>query len=148
MLSAEITKKGKFRKKLFKYHDQSIVWLSDLDFMKGEQIFLEHLLSSHFLDLSTAKLYDPTRKLIKKLIDVKQMGNQLFDTIQLHDKELSIWIESSNFNDKKGYKKEHKQIQKDFEIYVLNFKYVKKKIFNMIKEIMKNQKQKLLIKKQ
>ncbi len=148
MLSAEVTKKEKIKKKLFKYHDQSVVWLSDLEFMKGEQIFLEHLLSSHFLDLSTAKLYDPTRKLIKKLIDVKQMGNQLFDTIQLHDKHVSIWIENSKFEGKKGYKKEHKQIQKDFETYVLNFKYVKKKIFIMIKEIMKNKNQKLLIKKQ
>ena len=36
-------------------------------------------------------------------------------------------------------------VQKDFESYVLKFKYVKKKIFGIIKEIMIHNKQKLLI---
>jgi len=148
MLSKNITKSEKAKKKLFKYHGQSIKWLNDLEFVKGEQIFLEHLLSSHFLDLSTTKLYEPTRKLIKKLVTVEHMGNQLFDTIQLHNKYLSTLIESSKLRDKKEYKKEHKKIEKDFDIYLLHFKNVKKKIFNMIKEIMKSKKQKLLIKKQ
>lgn len=148
MLSEDITKREKIKKKLFKLHDQSATWMSEMEFMKDEQIFLEHLLSAHFLDLSTAKLYDPARKLIKKLMDVEKMGNELFDTIQLHNKHLSTLIESSKFKGKKGYKKEHKKIEKDFDTYVLNFKYVKKKIFKIIKDIMKNNKQKLLIKKE
>ncbi len=148
MLSSDITKKEKTKKKLFKFHDQATTWLSDLEFIKDEQIFLEHLLSSHFLELSTEKLYDPTRKLIKRLIEVKKMGNDLFDTIQLHDKHLSILIESSKNNGKKRFNKEHDRIKKEFENYIFSFKYVKKKIFKMIKEIMIKGKQKLLIKKQ
>lgn len=148
MLSEDITKREKIKKKLSKLHEQSTSWMSDLEFMKDEQIFLEHLLSTHFLDLSKSKLYEPTRKLIKKLKDVEKMGRDLFDKIQLHNKHLSTLIESSKYKGKKGFKKEHRHIEKDFETYELNFKYVKKKIFNMIKDIMKNHKQKLLIKKE
>jgi len=140
--------KEKNQKKLFKFHKQTVEWLNELDFIQDEQIFLEHLLSSHFLDLSKPKLYEPTRKVIKKLTDVEITGDELLDTIQIYNKHIATLIESLQLRDKKELKQEHKRIEKDFEIYILNFKYVKKKIFSMIKEIMKKDKQKLLINKQ
>jgi len=146
MKSKQILEKAKLTKKLYKLNDQSSEWLTELEFMQDEQKFLEHLLSSHVLDLSTEKYYGETNKLISKLKDVENMGNSIFDTIQIHNKHLATLIESSLLKGKKEFKKEHKEIEIDFETYVLKFKYVKKKIFGIIKDIMKVQKQKLLIK--
>lgn len=122
-------------------------WLSKLEFMKDEQVFLEHLLSSHFLDLSTEKLYEPTRKLIRKLKDVEAIGTELLREVQRFNHKIvkaverkSDYAENTLINDKKN-------ILKDFETYVLKFRYVKKKIFAMIKDIMLHHKQKLLINK-
>ena len=47
-----------------------------------------------------------------------------------------------------GIKIEHNKIRIEFENYVHNFKEVKKNIFDMIKEIMKKNKLKLLLSKQ
>ncbi|MEN8124288.1 MAG: hypothetical protein ABFR32_04095 [Bacteroidota bacterium] len=146
MKSKQILGKEKMTKKLYKLNNQSSEWLADLEFMQDEQKFLEHLLSSHFLDLSTEKYYDAAKKLISKLKDVETMGNSIYETLQIHNKHLATLIESLQLKGKKEFKKEHKQIEKDFETYVLKFKYVKKKIFGIIKDIMKIQKQKLLIK--
>ena len=52
---------------LYSLHDNIVLWINELEFMNDEQIFLEHLLSTHFLDLSSENLYETTRKLIRKL---------------------------------------------------------------------------------
>ena len=138
-------KKEKFRNKLFKLHEQNVTWLTELEFVQDEHIFLENLLSTHFLDLSSEKLFEPTKKLIHKLNDVEIMGNELEDTIQTHNKHVATLLESLQLDGKKDVVKEHQSIKNDFETFHLKFKFVKKKIYNMIKEIMKEHKQKLLI---
>lgn len=138
-------KKEKFRNKLFKLHEQNVTWLTELEFVQDEHIFLENLLSTHFLDLSSEKLFEPTKKLIYRLNDVKKMDNELEDAIQTHNKHVATLLESLQLDGKKDVVKEHQSIKKDFETFYLKFKFVKKKIYNMIKEIMKEHKQKLLI---
>ncbi len=148
MKPSDNLKKDNLKNKLLKLHDESLLWLNELEFMQDEQIFLENLLSSHFLDLSTPKLYDPTRKLIKKIKDLEKMSYELIDTIHIHNKHMATLIESLQISGKNALKKEHDQIEIDFNTVKLNFKYVKKKVFRMIKEIMKDHKQKLLLKMQ
>ena len=47
--------------KLYGFHECSVSWINELEFMNDEQIFLEHLLSTHFLDLSSEKLYETSK---------------------------------------------------------------------------------------
>jgi hypothetical protein len=69
------------------------------------------------------------------------------DKIQLYNSHLGNIIE--NFNEEKELTidREHIAIKKDIDDYLLKFRYVKKKIFGIIKEILKDHKKKLLIKK-
>ena len=140
--------KEKNKKKLFKFRRKILEWINELEFIQDERIFLEHLLGSHFLDLSTPKLYEPTKKLIKELKKIENRGNELLVTIKIHKKRIATWIESVQFTEKLKFKNEHNKIKKEFKNYVINFKKVKKNIFDMIKEIMKKDKQKFLIKNQ
>lgn len=135
--------KGKMENKLLKLHDETLLWLNELQFMQYEQVFLEHLLSSHFLELSTEQLYDPTRKLIKELNKVKKTSSELTDIIHVHNKHMATYVESLQTNGKNDLVKEHKQIRVGFESIKDKFKYVKKKIFSIIKQIMKDHKRKL-----
>ncbi len=130
---------------LYNLHDNIVVWINELEFMNDEQVFLEHLLSTHFLDLSSENLYETTRKLIRKLKEVEQMGVELTEEIHQHNKKIASVLEGDGENLEKYLDNARNAIQKDFESYVLKFKYVKKKIFGIIKEIMINHKQKLLI---
>ncbi len=131
--------------KLYGLHESSVSWINELEFMNDEQKFLEHLLSTHFLDLSAEKLYETTRKLIRKLKEVENMGVELTKEIQIHNKKIAAVLEGDYKIREKDLINGHDMIQKDFESYVLKFRYVKKKIFGIIKEIMVNHKQKLLI---
>ena len=130
---------------LYSLHDNIVLWINELEFMNDEQVFLEHLLSTHFLDLSSENLYETTRKLIRKLKEVEQMGVELTEEIHQHNKKIASVLEGDGENLEKYLDNARNAIQKDFESYVLKFKYVKKKIFGIIKEIMINHKQKLLI---
>lgn len=134
-------------KKYYELHDQSVQWINEIQFMADEQVFLEHLLSSHFLELSSSKLYETTKKLVRKLKEVETLGNDLMDKIQIHNSHLSVIIENFNEDDQLTIDREHFSIKKDLEDYLLKFRYVKKKIFGLIKEILKDHKKKLLIKK-
>jgi len=131
--------------KLYGLHESSVSWINELEFMNDEQKFLEHLLSTHFLDLSAENLYETTRKLIRKLKEVENMGVELTQEIQIHNKKIAAVLEGDDKIREKDLINGHDMIQKDFESYVLKFRYVKKKIFGIIKEIMVNHKQKLLI---
>ena len=134
-------------KKYYELHDQSVQWINEIQFMTDEQVFLEHLLSSHFLELSSSKLYETTKRLIRKLKEVESLGNNLMDKIQLHNKHVGTIIENFNKEYQVNVDLEHQSIKKDLDSYLLKFRYIKKKIFGIIKSIMKEHKQKLLINK-
>ncbi len=134
-------------KNIYLLHDDSLKWINELEFISDEQAFLENLLSSHFLELSSSDHYEATRKLIKKLKEVEKSGRDMMDTIELHNKHMATMIESLQLEYDQRLEAEHEKIQTDFDSYVVKFKYVKKKIFGIIKQIMLDHKQKLLINK-
>ncbi|MCA0932767.1 hypothetical protein LCM02_09920 [Lutimonas saemankumensis] len=134
-------------KELYHLHEETSNWLSEMEFMKDEQLFLEHLLSTHFLDLSSTKLYEPTRKLIKRLKEVESLGTELVDRTRKHDENTGIMLENIQASRTSKLLTEHEKIKIEYDNYTLKFRYVKKKIFALIKEIMIQHKQKLLINK-
>jgi hypothetical protein len=148
MKTNEIEKRMDTTTLAFKYHDQTIQWLELVKFSQDEQKFLEHLLSSHFLDLSSPKLMEPTKKVIEKLKDIEKKGVELLKKVKSHNNHLGELVERNEVILEEIVKSEHKKVQKEIENYALKFKYVKKKIFGIIKDIMKAHKQKLLINKQ
>ena len=133
---------------LYELHEASLSRMNELEFMKDEQSFLEHLLSSHFLELSAQDLYEPTRKLIKKLKEVEHLGLDLITEVQLFNKQIAHSLDDKKANINIDPFQNQRIIQTDFENYSLKFRYVKKKIFGLIKEIMITHKQKLLINKE
>ena len=140
--------KKKNKKKLLKFRKEILDWINELEFIKDERIFLEHLLGSHFLDLSTPELYEPTKELINDLKKVENRGDELMVTIKIHKKHIVTLIESRGIFEKLDIKNEHNKIKMEFGNYMLNFRVVKKNIFYIIKEIMKKNKQKFIIKNQ
>ncbi len=132
-------------KTIYELHELSLTYMSDLEFMRDEQSFLEHLLSSHFLELSAEELYETTRKLIRKLKEVEKLGTDLIDELTVFNKQVAATIINKDDQPATESMQKLQVFENDFSNYVLKFKYVKKKIFALIKEIMKSHKQKLLL---
>lgn len=148
MKSNKVLKLEDDNKIAFKFHDQCSQWLLELEFIEDEQKFLENLLSSHFLDLSSKKLYEPSKKIIQKLKDAEKSGAELLSTVQVHKNNLAKLMETAELKIEKELTRDHIKIEKQFDNYSLKFKHVKRKVFGTIKEIMKAHKQKLLLEKQ
>jgi len=129
----------------FKFHEQSNEWMDELEFSQDEQMFLENLLSSHFLNLSSPKLFEPTKKIIQNLKEAEKTGADLLKNVKVHNNHLGELVERNEVILEEIIKSEHYKIEKEFHNYALKFKFVKKKIFGIIKDIMKAHKQKLLI---
>ena len=108
-------------KNIYTLHDESLKWINELEFISDEQIFLENLLSSHFLQLSSSEHYDAARKLIKKLKDVEKSGRDLMDTIELHNKHMATMIENLQLEYDDRLAAEHETIQTDFDNYLVQF---------------------------
>ena len=134
-------------KELYHLHEETANWLSEMEFMKDEQLFLEHLLSTHFLDLSSSKLYEPTRKLIRRLKEVEALGTEIVEITRKHDENIGVMLENKQASRTSKLLSEHEKIKIEYDNYTLKFRYVKKKIFALIKDIMIHHKQKLLINK-
>ena len=83
---------------LYELHEASVTRMNELEFMKDEQSFLEHLLSSHFLELSAPDLYETTRKLIKKLKEVEHLGGNLMTEVQLFNKQIAHSLDDKKSN--------------------------------------------------
>ncbi len=138
--------KEKNKEVLLKFRKEILKWINELEFLQYERTFIEHLLGSHFLAISTPKLYEPTKELIKELKKVENKGDELFVTVRIHKKRIASLIESRELM--KEIEIEHNKIIIEFGNYVISFKEVKKNIFDMIKKIMKKDKQKFIIKNQ
>ena len=140
--------KEKNKEKLLKFRREILKWINELEFLQYERTFIEHLLGSHFLAISTPKLYEPTKELIKELKKVENKGDELFVTVRIHKKRIASLIESRELMKEIEIENEHNKIIIEFGNYVISFKEVKKNIFDMIKKIMKKDKQKFIIKNQ
>ena len=138
--------KEKNKEVLLKFRKEILKWINEFEFLQYERTFIEHLLGSHFLAISTPKLYEPTKELIKELKKVENKGDELFVTVRIHKKRIASLIESRELM--KEIEIEHNKIIIEFGNYVISFKEVKKNIFDMIKKIMKKDKQKFIIKNQ
>lgn len=127
------------------YYEDIHSWMNELQFMEDEQNFLEHLLSQHFLELSSATLYSNTRKIIRKLQETKIFGTNLIDQVHLHNKQLATLMTREDPTISEAIENQHESLQKDLDFHVVKVKYLKKKLFSIIKDILKQHKKKLLL---
>lgn len=136
---------SKKHKNLFKLHKISQNWIADLDFISDEERFLQDLISTFFVDLCSVDYFPDTRKINLKLEESKMKGNLLALEIRTHIKHLETLLESSHFEGEQKFRKEQKKLANKFDQYVQSNKLLKSRVFGIIKNIMKQHKQKLLL---
>lgn len=136
---------SKKKKNLYKLHHISQKWIAELEFMFDEQRFLQDLLSTFFIDLCSVELFPDTKKLDRKIIESRKIGNLLLLEIRTHDKQLATLLESIHFDGECTFRTEQKKLANKFDQFVQSNKLLKTRVFTIIKHIMKQHKQKLLL---
>ncbi len=123
-------------------HHDSRNWLSEIEFINYEMMFLNQLLSSYYIDLLDSGYDDHIKELVDKIVIEKKSGNALSKLIVEHGIILSDLIQTNSVTSNKNYLETHKKFEIEINIFLGRYKALKMKIFKLIEITMRKKKQK------
>lgn len=129
-------------------HNASKKWLSELRFIKDEQLFFEDLIRAKTLSLIDNVEFAMTKEIVDAVNRLQKENNSLIKDIEAHENALEIMIDGVNEIQKENlYKKTHRQLLSKVSAYLSNYKKVKTQLFDIITAVMKKEKQNRLLDK-
>jgi len=126
-------------------HNDSKLWLSEIDFISDEIRFLEHLLSAKYIDCLSAGLYQKIEEFVYKISEQKKVGETIRIVINEQETILLDLIQKNNVNSNKNYLENHKKLEFEVNYYSKKYKRLKRQIFEIVENVMKNKDRKKLV---
>ena len=127
-------------------HRGSKEWLSELEFVKDEHLFFEDLVKTFILQLIQPEKFANNKEIIDALNKSKKRNNLLIEAIKLHESALHIMVDGiDQLNEEEAYKKEHRGLIIKISEFLKHYRTLKMQLFDAVKKIKKEEKQKLLI---
>lgn len=127
-------------------HEDILNSISELRFTKDEQQFLEDLILNHTMGLIAGDSYELSKNVITRLTKSRIKLGPLLKKLMAHSNDLeSLLDENQILGEMEDFKELHYQLMYEVITYNSQFKRVKKQIFKLIKQIMKDSKQKRLL---
>lgn len=128
-------------------HDMSKNWLSDLNFIKDEQVFLEELITDYTKKIIDSKNLERAQTATTALYRTKRGNQKLINDLIDHEQQLRLMVDGKDEIEKETkYKEEHREFTSTVSAFYNDYKAVKFEIFNLVKAIMKADKNQHLIK--
>jgi len=131
-------------KNIEELHNDSKIWISEIHFISDEIRFLEHLLSSKYIDCLYSGLYNKIRASSKKIVKEKEMGRDILKIILEQEVTLSSLIKKDSVISNKNFLETHKRLEIEVQNYFKKYKRLKKQIFDVVEKVMKVKEQKKL----
>lgn len=129
-------------------HKNSIEWLSDLEFMKDEQLFFDDLIKSYTLQLIDSKHFKKSKTIIDTLSKLQKKTTLLIKYVKTHKNDLNIMVDGIDQpKEEEGYKNKHRDLIVKIKGFTKEYRALKTELFSLIKNIKKEEKQKRLIDK-
>ncbi|XLS30659.1 hypothetical protein ACJD0Z_07485 [Flavobacteriaceae bacterium M23B6Z8] len=127
-------------------HRDSIRWLSELNFIADELMFLEDLFAEYFLKLTTKEQYPEAKSLVQTLAESNSSVKNMISKVSRHNNNLSILVDQEDQPyEEKEVKAAHRELILETETFFNDFKALKKNMFILISGIMKQDKIKRLL---
>lgn len=127
-------------------HYTSLQWLSELNFIKDEQRFLNDLIRSYTLQITNMGIFEESRKLIMAISNNELKIEKLLKKVQVHENQLSIMIdEIDQPKMEKAYTETHRDLITEIDTCCAEYRKLKGSLFAMISKVMKKEKQKRLL---
>ncbi len=122
-------------------HGDSIQWISELNFMYDELRFFSELIRSNTIELIDSKSYSKNKALIDTIHNFIGSNDRLIERIRLHENKLKIMVDGiDQIHEENSYKDQHRNITREMERHLNDFRDLKSKLFKTIKSILKKQK--------
>jgi hypothetical protein len=127
-------------------HDASKKWLSELNFIKDEQLFFDDLIKSYTLQLIDSKYFAESQQIIDGLKKIQKRNDLLIVAINTHERDLKVLVDGINeIKKEQRFKNEHRNLVVVVSDFFKDYKTFKTKLFKLIKSVIKESKQKRLL---
>ena len=131
-------------KSIEELHNDSKIWVSEINLIKDEIRFLEHLLSANYIDFLAAGLHIKIEDDVKQISIQKNVGTELQELINEQEKVLSELIKTESVTGNINYIENHKKLEIEVNTYINKYKELKQQIFKIVENVMKKTIQKKL----
>ncbi len=129
-------------------HKASREWLSELRFIKNEQLFFDDLIKTNTLLLIDSNHFEKSRTIVNQLGKLQKKTKLLIKDVKKHENDLQIMVNSLDQPlEEENYKKEHRRLIIVVNEFFYKNRALKTQLFKVIKSIMKAKKLHLLIDK-
>lgn len=142
------THKGTFREWLSpeELHEESKKWLSELNFSKDEQDFLNNMVKDYTLDIIDSDMFNAVQPVVEILNKSEKEVEEILKKVRLHENQLQIMVDDVNQNRmENAYLDTHADLDKELGRYFKNYREAKTKIFDIVSQVIKRKKQKRLL---
>ncbi len=123
-------------------HKKTQEWISEIEFIKIEQNFLNELISDHIIGLCKSDNFNQAKLLLKGIEHESILGDELIVSIKDHNVNLSLLMEHIYLKKEADFRKDHNFLKEEVKNYIQNFKYIKEQVYELVLFIMKKGKQK------
>jgi len=121
-------------------HCRTEVWLSEIDFIRIEQKFLQELLTEHIMGLCDAQEFTKGKLLLSGINHEINFGNNLTKEIKDHKVNLALFLDNIYRNKENDFRESNKYLKKEVQNYIDNFRNIKEQVFELVLYIMKKEK--------
>ncbi|MFN4764364.1 hypothetical protein ACKGJN_14630 [Gillisia sp. Q332] len=127
-------------------HYSCLQWISELNFIKDEQIFFQDMLKEYTVPILESHLLEEAKSLIFKLTESEKEVENLLKETTKHRNGLQILVDGIDQPEQeKEYREEHRRLLKEVNKFTVEYQSLKKGIFTTVTRALKQQKQKRLL---
>ena len=131
-------------KSLDELHNDAKIWVSEINLIKDEIGFLEHMLSEKYIDFLSEGLHKKIEDSVKQLSVQKNDGTTLLELINSQEKILAELIKYDSVSSNKNYFEKQKNLEIEVTSYIKKYKELKQYIFKVVEKVMRKKDQKKL----
>jgi len=127
-------------------HETSKEWLSELNFIKDEHLFFEDLIKSFTLQMIEPEKFSHNKEIIDAINRSQKKNNLLIEAVKVHENELEVMVDGiDQLEEEKAYTKEHSDLIIAITEFLKEYKSLKTQLFDIVKSIKKEEKNRRLL---
>ncbi len=127
-------------------HKTTLSWISELKFVRDEQLFLNSLVKSYTNELIEHNIYDKSKELVVGILDAENELKGLLKEVQVHENQLVIMIDDVDQPKmEKAYRDSHLELVNRMATYLESYRTLEKQLFDLLSKIIKKEKQNRLL---
>ncbi len=127
-------------------HTETVEWLSELNFVRDEQDFLNSLVKHYTIQLTDAGRFEKSKAIVGGILDAEKEVKVLMKKIQAHENQLDIMVDDIDQPTmERAYKETHRELMVLMQRYLEGYRGLKKRLFSLISKVIKKEKQHRLL---